>query len=239
MPVTDFSDRLDVVLDESARDDLRLVAVGALVLPHDWGTLEASLENLLAEVRDMTYLDQTTAMTNFERDGFHATSDDADIAGALIRFIGAIPGAKIFIEYSDRSLRPDLTPTQMHALLFLRISETILMKYKKIRHVNFIFEQNQQLDRRFPNIVSTARQRTRFPGEVSTRVAPKGDPQLLAITDYALYYFARMYGRTTKMWEKNHWKALLPLISHLRCLDTGDTLVRSGAPVAGFGDFSL
>lgn len=219
---------IEVVLDESMRQNPRLTLAGAAVFESMQRGVDTEITELYHDISGSFYLDDARSFEKFRKSGFHATDDTPDISSQFVRLVARMAGTKLFIEFSDHSSRPDLSAEQTIALLEVRLVETILRKFTWADHVRFTFEQHPDLSRHYSQIVQVGKRRARFRGDVSVRSAPKMDPPSLAVVDYALFYFARARDPEAKQWEVQYWRAFRPLVSSIRLLDEGGIRTRRG-----------
>ncbi|WP_282006754.1 hypothetical protein [Propioniciclava sinopodophylli] len=219
---------IEVFIDESMRAEPKLVLAGAIVFEDAREELDARIRELYEDISGSFYLDDARSFRKFRKAGFHATDDNAEISSQFVRLIARISGAKLFIESSDQTSRPDLSVEQTIALLEVRLVETILRKFAWAEEVRFTFERHSKLDDHYPQIVHAGKRRAHYRGEVHVVSAAKMEPPSLAIVDYALYHFARAHNPGAAEWERLRWRAFRPLVSSVRSLDAGGVPLRRG-----------
>lgn len=219
---------IEVFIDESIRTEPKMVLAGAIVFEDAREELDATIRELYDDISDSFYLDDVRSFHKFRKSGFHATEDIVDISSQFVRLIARISGAKLFIEFSDQSSRPDLDTEQTVALLELRLAEMIMRKFAWADEVRFTFEQHAKLNKYYTRIVDSAKVRARFRGETSVVSAAKMEPPSQAIVDYALHHFARGRSENASEWERRRWRAFRPLVSSVRSLDTGQVCLQRG-----------
>jgi len=219
---------IEVLVDESVFQDPPLTLAGAVVFQHSRAAVDQRIRSLHQELCESFFLDGERSFEKFRKRGFHAADDLTDISTAFVRFIGENPGAKLFIEYSDHTLRPDLSVTETIALLQVRLVETILRKYRRSEVTHFTFEQNQELDKHYEGVVRTAVRRSGYSGRVDVQCGAKMDPPALSVVDYALVACGRTRQARPRPHDYRTWKAMRPMVSSVRSLDGGGVDLRRG-----------
>ena len=217
-----------MLIDESAFNEPPLTLAGAVVYQRDRATVDERVRSLHQELCESFFMDGERSFEKFRRNGFHATDDPVELHSAFVLFISQNPGAKLFIEHSDHTKRPELTRSETVALLEVRLVETTLRKYNWAPQIHFTFERNSDLDAYYERIVQTAARRSRYAGEARVSIGGKMNPPALSVVDYALV----SYGRTRQYKSLPHhhrtWKAIRPMVSSIRSLDAGGIEYRRG-----------
>lgn len=217
---------IDVLIDESkSGGPTVLLLAGGIAFETDLGPVDRIVQKKYEELSGSFYLEGQRSFEKFRRNGFHAKDDIPAVSIAFVQTISKLYGIRLFIECSDKVLRPDLSDYQTIALLETRIAETVLRKYRHYDGIRFIFEENPELNKHFESIVSVAVRRTGFRGDVEVKIGGKKEPHALAIVDYALASYRRQLPADAPENKRLTWKAMQPMVSSVRYLDRG------GAPV--------
>lgn len=217
-----------VLIDESVfYEPQKTILAGAIVFETNLGAINETVRALYEEL-SKSYLEEERSFQKFRDNGFHASDDMLEISTRFVHTISKLYGVKLFIEYSDQSLRPDLSDDETIVLLETRLTETILKKYRRYENVRVIFETNSSLNKHFPNIVKLAARRSGYRGNVTIEIGGKMEPHALSIVDYAIVSYGRQLQPGAQDFHRRNWRAVQPMVSSVRHLDRNTVTAQRG-----------
>jgi hypothetical protein len=180
-----------VALDESFS---ALVAVGAVVVEHEFLRVNNEIENLYYDLKNAYYLEDLKSFERFKKNGFHSSYDPDEVSSRFINFLSQTIGFKSFIFFTNRTRRPDLSDKKVVLVLYAQTLRAVLRKYQRRPKIVLHFEQHQQLSRFYePLVLNVLKGIEGRKPVVEVISAKKMEPPLLAIVDYVIHTFVRWY----------------------------------------------
>lgn len=173
---------LEVFLDEGALNgDARFPSASAVIV-RDAAAVSEQIEDLIHELNLQPDFQLEPNAARLERIGFHHVDDNFL---AKSRFKALLPRLDFEWLCSSNLLVGDDDPYKTLPAQFEWVVTRTLQKYRG-REVNFVFEQNQRLQARYPLIVRSAAEAARTSlALVSHSIGTKAD-RVLSIADYCI-----------------------------------------------------
>lgn len=177
-----------VLVDESYSP---FVAAAAIAIESSEARrLDSDVEALYTTWRRNFYLEGLPSFKEFQRRGFHASSDPREVRSAFVDFLADNLSFKTFIVYSDGSSMPNLSEKQRLMMVVDRLLRDVLRTYRGRPKVTILFESAEELNEYFRRVATRAAAVTRRHGpEIVVMFGAKREPSLLALPDYVLHVF--------------------------------------------------
>ena len=173
---------ISVYLDEGALDGPARAPSACAVVVGDHEHIARQIDTLIRELVLDPAFEHEPNYENFAKNGFHHCDDNTL---AVTRFIELLPDLD-FEWWCAVDLSQQITdPYEQLPAQFQWLATNILKKYRNFQ-VEFIFEQNERLNRLYPEIIRRATVDSGRPtGSETVRIASKQN-RILSIADYCI-----------------------------------------------------